>query len=171
MTMMSPPRGFKPCKLVRSAKLVTTPQFAQTYKKVTGSKGRGLRYEAQVTDMLERTLDQDKWVCIPGPWFWFIDQLNRERYAQPDWLGICPSEGKIAIVEVKLTRVYKAWWQLNALYYPLVKYVFPEWDVALVEVATKVRHFELPSQVKIVNRVDTAPVEATSFVQVDYAPR
>lgn len=167
--LMTPPKGFKPCKLVRSAKLVTTPQFAQTYQRVKGAKGKGLRYEAQVADKLEQNLDDD-WVGVSGPWFWFIDQLNRERYAQPDWLGICPRQGKICIVEVKLTRTYKAWWQLNQLYYPLVKYVFPKWDVALIEVATKVRHFHLPTPVKVVSNLEAAPVDATSFMQVHYGP-
>lgn len=161
------PKKFKPCKLVRTAKIVKAPGFSQTKTEMTGAKGKGIRYEAQVIDEVESRMSED-WVGLPGPWFYFIDQLNRERYAQPDWLGICPKKGRICIMEVKLTRTYRAWWQLNMLYKPLVEYVFPGWDIALLEVASVVKHFGLPEDVKMVLDLEQAPVDRTSFMKVNY---
>lgn len=164
---MGPPKGFRGAWKASHVRSVTQPQFAQTNGGQKGSRKRGLVYEAQVVEKLEKRLPEG-WVGVAGPWFLYLDKWAKERYAQPDWLGFCVPEGLICIVEVKLTRTPKAWWQLNRLYRPLVEQVFPDWEIALLEVASKPKHFPLPEPVNLVPSLERAPAGETSFMVVPY---
>lgn len=165
-----PPKDFARPKSISHVRSVTQPQFAKTYGRQTGSRKRGLVYENQVVTKIERDLPKG-WVGVPGPWFLYLDKVARERYAQPDWLGICVELGRICIVEVKLTRNPRAWWQLNELYKPLVRQVFPHWEISLVEVASKPKHFPLPESVGLISQLTDAPADQTSFMVIPYEGR
>lgn len=164
---IKPPKGFRPAQNPQHVRAVTQPQFANTNGGQKGSRKRGLLYESQVVERLEARLPSG-WVGVAGPWFLYVDKFARERYAQPDWLGFCFERGLICIVEVKLTRSPKAWWQLNKLYRPLVERLFPEWELSMVEVASKPKHFPLPEPVNLVRSLKDAPIGQTSFMVLPY---
>lgn len=162
-----PPKNFKQVKGLTVARLVNTPQFAQAPKKATGSRRKGLIYEARVQDFLERTCGED-WIPFNGPWFEFEDIFGH-RYAQADWFGVNVAKGLICIVEIKLSRVARAWWQLNGLYEPLVKKIFPYFDVAKLEIAASVQDVKVPEKVKVIWDLDKVRAGETRFLKVPYA--
>lgn len=159
-----PPKGFKCVKGLRWAHMVDEPQFAKTHGKVKGAKARGLRFERKVQGYLDQL---DGWEGMPGVWFHFEDS-HGARYAQADWIGINPAQGKLCIAEIKLTRVAKAWWQLNRLYKPLVDKVLPRWDVVLLEVTESVKAVSIPEDVKIVADLNRATPGCTSLMRLPY---
>lgn len=160
------PRGFKAVKGCSWAKVCDTPQFAQNAKGgIKGAKKRGLLYQEKVVRKLEDR--HEDWVGVPELWFKFKDFYG-ERYAQTDWIGINVELGRIVIVEVKLSRVPNAWWQLNRLYRPLVERIFPYWDIAMVEVVDKVYDVLVPEEVKIVHELEAARINATSLMRIGY---
>jgi len=161
------PKSFIPAKYIREVFWVETPQFACTVKKPTGAKGKGLRYEAQVCEKLDKL---PEWVGIQGPWFKFTDHRGSHRYAQPDWMGLNWERGIVLLVEIKLSRVPKAWYQLNELYSPLVRHVLGSWDIACLEIANKVTHFNLPKEVKMAHTFEHIKPGETRFMQVPYEP-
>lgn len=163
-----PPRGFISADKVRSAKFVDCPQFAGTHGGQKGRLKKGLVYEEQVCNYLEERIP-DTWVGVKGPWLMYFDLFGKQRYAQPDWMGIVPEQGIIYLVEVKLSRVPRAWWQLNKLYKPLVQAAMPEWEIRLVEVANQIAHFHLPETVKLISGLDQASAQQTSFMRIEYA--
>lgn len=158
------PKGFTPATSVRNARFVDTPQFAQTYGGQTGSKKKGLVYEQKVRDHLDGILP-DSWEAVPGPWFHFSDGRN-ERYAQADWLAFDFKSRVICIGEIKFTRVANAWWQLNRLYGPIVRSIFPTWQIAYLEIAKNVRNVATPTPVRVVWKLEDVKPEQTSFMQV-----
>jgi len=57
------------------------------------------------------------------------------RFCQPDALLIDVYSGRVVIVEVKYQHTTDAWWQLLALYVPVVRRLFgPAWEVACCEI-------------------------------------
>ena len=160
-----PPKGFKAVKGLSVVRTIDEPQFAKTTKKQQGSKRRGLIFEQRVVDYLDN-LSEDI-VGFPGMWFEFVD-FHGHRYAQSDWVGLNVKTGVVYIVEVKLSRVPKAWWQLNKLYKPLVERVLGEGKIALVEVATDVKNVAVPEDVELVWDLTAAEPDRTSFMRLDY---
>lgn len=165
-------KGFnKPRKLylvkgLREVRFIDTPNFAKTKSKSKGSKRRGLIYQDRVVDYLENK-KPDTWEALPGPWFEFED-VNGHGYAQADWLGIDMENGVICIVEIKLNRVADAWWQLNRKYKPLVEKIFPGFNVAMLEIATTVRHFKTPTDVGFISTIEDVEAGKTMFMRVPY---
>lgn len=166
MKSLGPPKKFKPVKGLIAANVVDEPQFVQGVRAPTGVKGKGIRYEARVVEYLERDLP-DTWVGIPGMWFEFVDGSGN-RFAQPDWLGFDVPHGLIVIAEMKLTRVRQAWWQLNRLYQPLVRKVFPEWDIALVEITTEIKNVSIPESVSLIQSITHAKPNKTQVMRLPY---
>lgn len=160
------PKKFKAVRGLKTVRTIIEPQFAKTHGAPAGVKGKGLRFEAQVCSSFD-TILPDHWVGIPGLWFQFEDATG-ERFAQADWIGINTRDMYICIVEVKLSRVPQAWWQLNKLYKPLVEAVFKDWDVAMVEVVSKFNNVVVPDEVFIVQCLEQAHVGRTSVMQVRY---
>lgn len=151
-----------------SAEFCDAPRFAQTQPRVYGVKRRGLEYEKQVCEKL-RELETVGLIGLDHPWVRFTTEQDALRYAQPDWLGIDVANWKIVIVEVKLSRVMDAWWQLNQLYKPVVEKLFPEWDIALVEVVSNLRPVFAGEAVPVIRSVADARVGVTACMKVPYA--
>jgi hypothetical protein len=118
--------------------------------RLRGAKAQGIQYQNRVTRLLEEDCEQDRygpdWVVLPGPWFSYLDDETL-RHAQPDVMLVNFTQGRIVVVEVKLTYCKEAWWQLNSLYAPLVRAVFPEklWDLGLLAIANTVPVVQTPT--------------------------
>ncbi len=129
-----PPPNFIPAGLVRRARIIDTPRLmANKPNNLRGARARGINYEAKVKmEFLRRYPDE----FLPGPWFEFTSAENhRPRWCQMDGLLINPWEGVITVVEIKLRHTALAWWQLNHLYSPVVRFAFGRtWTVKTVEV-------------------------------------
>ena len=160
------PKGIK---AVRGCQWVTTcptPSYAlNTAQKVKGVQKKGLVYQDQVVRQLEERYPN--WIGVPGLWFKFSD-FHGDRYAQADWIGFNWETGVLVIVEVKLSRVVNAWWQLNSLYKPLVERVFPGWNIALLEVVHRIYAVDLPEDVAVVHSLNDVKVGMTSLMRVRY---
>ena len=77
-------------------------------------------------------------ICIVGPWVQFLSERQPKvwSFCQPDALIVDLRQGKITIVEIKLKHTSDAWWQIHALYAPVVKHMFgKDWDYCSVEIA------------------------------------
>jgi hypothetical protein len=125
-----PPRGFRPAKTIYSAGFLNWTTINEGH---SASSKRGLRYESKVFDALEALYGHQ---FMPNPWLWF-DTPSGMRRCQPD--GLIFLRDRVAIVEVKLTHVPDAWWQLRRLYEPVVKRIFPSRRLTLIEVC---RYFD-----------------------------
>lgn len=159
-----PPKGFRPCGRITRAAFTCQPSFVREGYHPRGAKGKGLRYQSQIVKMLNETFLEG----IEGPWFLFNNTYNEERFTQPDWLTFDFRTGIIYLVEIKLSRVEQAWWQLNKLYQPVLKAIFPQWDIAMVEIASNMYHIQVPGDVKYITRIQDAVPGKTSFMQVGY---
>ena len=160
--------NFRSAVGVKQAHLCPSPAFAYRKRLPTGVRGKGLRYEVQVTKDLET---YENWSGVPGPWFEFESLQGKLSYAQPDWLGFNFHTGVICIAEIKLSRVEKAWWQLNQLYKPLVAAVFPQWDIALLEVASNIRALASDHSIRVAYSLDDVRPGETQFMKVSYRGR
>jgi hypothetical protein len=159
---MKKPKNFKGGYGCSRVRLAEVPQFAQTAKP-KGKFAKGLRYQAFVMEKLAHLVDVD----VPEPWIKF-EAKGDVRWAQPDWLGFDLFAGKIFVVEVKLTRTPEAWWQLNRLYLPLLKELFPKWVLVPVEVAANVALFSTPEPVRGIQKLQDARAGVTSFLHLPY---
>jgi len=159
------PRKFKPADGVRSVRFCSPPSFACGNKKTRGYKAKGLRYEGQVQKRLDAL---ENWESFSGVWFEFTDK-NGYRLAQLDWLGFNYELDIACIVEIKLSRVERGWWQLNKLYYPLVQHMFGSWPIALVEVVSNIRGVDVPGKVAGISHLNIAKPDHTSVMRIPYA--
>lgn len=162
-----PPRKFVGAERCSFVSFCDKPQFACTKGKERGSKRRGLLYQARVEKYLEEQR-KDPWALINGPWIEYADAAGKFRYAQPDILAINPTLGRIVIVEIKLSRVPLAWWQLNRKYRPLVEALFPRWEIGMLEVVSQVYAVAVPESVKLVHRLEQVVPNETALMQVSY---
>lgn len=174
VTSQAPTRTLdKKYKLIQNAygvELFHTPSFARGISKSRGVRAKGLRYEAHVISHLEKILDPERWTGFDKVWLRYTDRKGAIHYAQPDWFGIDCHRGLVCVVEVKLSRVPEAWWQLNQLYVPLLSRVFKGWDFACVEIAANVRHLkDIP--VRVIRDLNDCRVGETAFMKVDYHAR
>jgi hypothetical protein len=157
------PKNFTPVEAIEAACICSAPSFVNT-SRCKGVQLKGLKFEAQVTSKLDRL---DDWEGIPGIWFEFKDQTGH-RYAQADWVGFNFRKGVCVIVEVKLSRVAKAWWQLNKLYYPLVSHLFHSWPIAMVEVVANMKPVDIPKPVVAITSLNEAVPNQTSLMRIPY---
>lgn len=56
------------------------------------------------------------------------------RYCQPDGLIVEPERSRITITEIKLRHTSDAYVQVTGIYDPVVRRLFPGWDIRHVEV-------------------------------------
>lgn len=164
-----PPKGFKGVRGLSSVRVIDEPQFAKTHGNVRGSKRKGLLYQERIVDHLDQVKGEE-WEAIPGLWFEFYESRGK-RFAQADWVGFNPKEGLVCIAEVKLSRVPLAWWQLNRLYKPLVQKLFPEWNIALLEITATVYNVAIPEPTPVIRELGKVIPGKTSVLHVPYAER
>lgn len=58
-----------------------------------------------------------------GPWFAYLDDSSIRHYCQPDLL--IHNGRKLFVVETKFRWTTDAWWQLQKIYVPVLRLVFP----------------------------------------------
>jgi len=126
------PSWFRPAGNVLWARFdAVGPGF--TVPHLRGRRGDGIRYEWKVHGYLARLFPGK--VCH-APWIRFHSEGQRLRWAQPDVLLIDILAGRIVVGEVKHTHTSDAWYQLEHLYKPLLRTIFPEnlWRIDLLEI-------------------------------------
>jgi len=98
-----------------------------------------------VQTWLERNLGMG---YIASPWLRFRlrDTGLRQHWCQPDGLLLDPWTGQLTIVEIKYQHCADAWFQMNRLYAPVLRMIFPErdWRFATCEI---VKWFDCAIQV------------------------
>lgn len=108
------------------------PSIARKRRRYTEVQKRGLRYERRVHRYFAQTYG---WRFIPGPWFRFVEAATGSvRFCQADGLIFEPERAKITIVEVKLRHTNAACRQLFDLYRPVVRKLFPAYDIGCCEI-------------------------------------
>lgn len=127
------PSWFRPAGKVTAARFdAKGPGFGP--RRATGRRGEGLKYEAKALGRLD-VLFPGKLVW--GPWLRFSSSTAPyERWCQPDGLLVDIQTGVLVVVEVKHHHTAEAWWQLEKLYKPVLKTLFPTdlWRIELLEV-------------------------------------
>lgn len=121
----NPPKGFKPAGVVRYARGTARPQFAKRGA-IKGKKRSGLIYEDKVQEFLTDLYCEDLLQYLPSVWIEFEDGRGKTRVCQPDGLLLDARRGRLTIVEIKTTHTHLAWWQVRALYQPVLRKIFPD---------------------------------------------
>ena len=124
---------------VTSAHFITTPWHGLRNGPGSPAHRKGHAHERRVAEHLEG----NEWV-VYGPWIEYCTQGGRISTCQPDFLVFNPSRGVITILEAKLRHCPEAYFQLRNLYAPLLKFLFPAWEIRLQEVVRwydRLEHF------------------------------
>ena len=79
-----------------------------------------------------------------------------ERWCQPDGLLFEPEKNRVIVTEFKLRHCSEAWFQLFELYCPVVRFMFPGWRVAGLEVC---RWFDPATPVPAIVRKRENPLD------------
>lgn len=120
------PANFSPAGTVEwTQRLSAAPPFIEAQRKArrTGRRAQGIRYEKQGHEHLTAIYGAR---YIPSPWFEFLPRgANRPRICQPDALILDRAAKTLTIVEFKYQHTFDAWYQLFALYLPVVS----KWSV------------------------------------------
>lgn len=126
-----------PAGIVREAKFVPTPQFIKPIK-ATGARRTGVLYEKKAQEYIAREVGlSDRPVEVfSARWIAFAsegDPAGTIRYCQPDCVLVEREARKITAIEIKLQHCYEAYKQLRKLYEPVLRFMFPEFAFAAVE--------------------------------------
>lgn len=108
------------------------PQFA-VQRRRRGVKGQGIRYEKAVQKYLAHEFSG--WY-VRSPWLCYAFADGRRHWCQPDGLIVRPDKGVLYVQETKLQHTHKAYFQLQELYYPVLRHLFPHdlWTIRLLEI-------------------------------------
>lgn len=111
-------------------KLIKSPPFTLNNKHTQREK-LGIRYEKKVHQVLNERFELRYF-----PQIWFCYKAGEKlRYCQTDGLLVDIDKKKITIIEVKYSHTSDAFWQMENVYYPVVKRLFGDsWQVCTVEV-------------------------------------
>lgn len=130
--LFAPPRGFRPAGRIAWASEAQNPHSASSLPP-SSAQLAGLRYERRVKDWLAREFGHS---FLSGPW-WMYSDGGRRRYCQPD--GTLRRGDSCTIVEIKLRWTALAWWQLQRLYLPVARALYPSSSFSLCAI---VRSFD-----------------------------
>lgn len=106
----------------------------------TKQQREGLRYERRTLEYLEGLCYARKerdFILRKSPWIMFknVGAGDREvRFCQPDAILTNEREKVIILAEIKLQHTIMAWRQIRLLYEPLLKFIFPDYNIRVVEV-------------------------------------
>ncbi len=134
LSSIRPPTNFQPAGVVKWARLIdAAPPFIGRSRARSGAQMQGIRYERRVHEALSKLYGPG---YLPSQWLMFKPQGSMTpRWCQVDALLVDPLKGKVTIIEVKYSHTPTAWWQLYALYLPVVSAIFgPNWNYACCEV-------------------------------------
>ena len=104
------------------------------------SQKRGLRFQRKVEkglasakELALRTGGYRTDELMAGPWVYYNDATDRERYSQPDILLFNHDERQLLILECKLAHSRYAWAQYKH-YQCLLRLMYPEYTLCGIEV-------------------------------------
>jgi hypothetical protein len=118
---------------VSYARFVKRPDWLPRNDVRTGARAAGERYERAVhAALLKRYPGQ----YVEGPWIAYRcnERGSRLNFCQPDGLYFDIQRGLIVIIEVKLKHGVKAYKQLHDLYLPVIRHIFEDFEIRLIEV-------------------------------------
>lgn len=114
---------------ILKAFFIQPPGIANT-SKMRGSRRAGISFERKVGERLNSLFHEGAWGDV---WIGY-ESSKKTSYCSPDFIVIDVILGLITVVECKLTHTDDAYYQLNNLYIPVVKKLFPGFEVRGVEV-------------------------------------
>lgn len=129
------------------ARFSTGTFFCQNINKTnfTNSQRRGLNFEKKVGKEVEKKCVEMCEEILIGPWIEFKDK-NGLGIAQPDIVLV--GKKRVIVLECKLTFTDSAWAQMNKLYIPLLRKMYPSVkNFAGVQVCKRLTH--KPKQLEI----------------------
>ena len=139
-----PPRGFKSLRGEPSSVSIDL-SARETARGVSAAQQAGLRFERKINARLEEKLG-NKWNYQPR--LAFRDGRGEKRVCIPDGIIIAPEYS--IVVEIKISHMAEAWWQLNELYLPVLKKLNPlPWKMLEI-VKTYDPAVEFPVEVNLV---------------------
>lgn len=133
----------KPLRAVRNTSSVLAARWSTSPLRGLRNAGSGSaaqragkRYEKKVLQAISKLYENIEAVSVrPSPWIGytlFSESINDERHCQPDL--ILETREEIFLCEIKLSHTVDAYWQLSSLYAPVVKKLYPDRPVRLVEI-------------------------------------
>lgn len=131
---LPPVRRFISSTKLEFADIATqVPPVSLRKTKSTVVQKKGNKYEAKVRTHIERAYaNSSEYRYLFSPWFTYRLPGDTARHCQPDILLF--SAKQIFICEVKLNHIRDAYYQLRNLYAPVVKAVFPGYEISLIEI-------------------------------------
>ena len=142
---------------LRSGRFIKRPSFIRKINRTKGSKRAGELFEEKVHVELRKKF-RDRYVS--GAWIEYDGDLCGIKVCQPDGIIFDFERGIITVVECKLSFTADAWYQLNELYIPVLRVMFPEdlWQIRGVQIykfaAGGVKYPEYPRVVWRFNNFD-----------------
>lgn len=128
---------------------------AFTPRRVRGRYAQGLRYERRAKEYLQAQYAER---FVGSPWILYrLRGESRRRFAQPDGIIFDVPGGRLTIVEIKYQHTADAYFQLEELYYPLLRWMFPPelWSIVVVELVKWYDcDVEFPTGVRLVDRIE-----------------
>lgn len=109
-------------------------------KKPTKVQRDGLLYEEKVHKYIEEEVKkkEDKDLhYLKSPWIVYREAgapFNSLLYCQPDTVLVHLERKLITIVEIKLQHTEQAWWQIRKLYEPILRHIYPGFNIHALEV-------------------------------------
>lgn len=115
---------------VTAASFAKWPPFA-IRGKCSGSRAAGIRYEKRVQAHLLALSP----LYLDSPWLRYCDETGW-HWCQPDGIHLDFNAGVLTIVEVKYQHTPDAWRQMEELYAPVLRVLFPPslWQFRFLEV-------------------------------------
>ena len=125
---------FRPAGEVTTAKLSTSPlRSIRQPGSYSPTQKAGKRYEAKIFKRLAKLAGSGADLrVIESPWISFSTLRDTDRRVQPDLLIF--QNRQLLLCEIKLAHTVDAYWQLVHLYAPVVRRVFPDYELRLVEI-------------------------------------
>lgn len=138
-----------------AAFMARQPHFGARKNRPTQAQRAGIRYERRAQEYL---LELYPHSYVPSPWLSF--RLHKEpclRFCQPDGIIIDVEKSTITIVEIKLRHMAEAYTQVNGIYLPVLRKIFPRFFFKQVEMTRwydPAAHFPVP--VQLLSGIDLA---------------
>lgn len=121
-----PPRMYLPQGEVQSAWRANEVPYAGARSRKSPAQKAGLAYQKRIGKFLQPNPSIGcSWIVDAGSWFAFTDSSSSRHYCQPDFLLLDTKNATCIIVEVKIRWTDAAWWQLERLYLPVLRRVYP----------------------------------------------
>lgn len=150
-----------------SVELASSPWGSEP--RARGVKRKGIKYEKAVLEWVTPQLEELNCTVYRSQWLSYRKPRHvRRNFAQPDLYAVSESTEIGYIVEVKLTRCAKAWYQLNRLYEPLLQDMYPGRSWIKIEIASKIVPVDVPEPVLSLQSFASASPNKTWLIHHGY---